>query len=86
IRVSVDDVGLSRIACSQHAVIVHRDESQLKIELASGRERLNRDFVLRYAFQSQDLSPTLLVDDEHFLLTVTSRRTGGAAQSAGGIT
>lgn len=62
---------LKRLGCSQHTVSSQLEGDGLRIELTNSHEPLNRDFVLRYAFQGDDeLSSSLLVDDEHFLLTV----------------
>lgn len=62
------------LACSQHAVACTQAEGTLRVELARNDELLNRDFVLRYSFQGDQLQPSLLVDDEHFLLTVMPPR------------
>jgi len=61
---------LSKLGCSQHAVSQQHGPESVRVELARADELLNRDFILRYAFQGDEMQPSLLVDDEHFLLTV----------------
>ncbi|HYS10009.1 MAG TPA: VIT domain-containing protein [Myxococcales bacterium] len=62
--------GFSELACSQHAVSTAAGPESARVTLARERERLDRDFVLRWKLAGAKVKPELLVHDGFAMLSL----------------
>jgi len=62
--------GFSDLACSQHAVSTSSGPESAKVTLARERERLDRDFVLRWKLAGRQITSQLLVHDGFAMLSL----------------
>lgn len=76
LKVLLDTGGLLplKLASSQHATSVGSADGSVTVELSRTDELLDRDFLLRFRLAAEEVRPTLLVDDRHFLLSLVPPR------------
>ncbi len=60
----------AEVCSSQHALAARVDQGNLVLHLASKHERMDRDLVVRYHHQSEQLKARLVEHDGHFVLDI----------------
>src|SRR5256885_7609179 len=77
--------GYSELACSQHAVSAAAGPESARVTLARERERLDRDFVLRWRLASERVKPQLLVHEGVAMLSLLPPARQGFLGPAPGV-